>query len=77
MDAVTRLPEDECFQVMDEMVRILKINTGKIIQFTEEPPETRIDLWQRWSQTTDKAVHISTTEWGDRLFIYKCTFSDK
>jgi len=77
MDAVTRLPEDECFQVMDEMVRILKINTGKIIQFTEEPPETRIDLWERWSQTTDKAVHISTTEWGDRLFIYKCTFSDK
>lgn len=73
MDAVSRLPDDEVFQSMDEMARVLKPG-GKIIQFTEEPPEVRTELWETWQRksSSDKASNMSVgcEEVGDH-FIYR------
>merc|ERR1712227_1149703 len=73
MDAVTRLPQDEVFQAMDEMARVLKLG-GTIIQFTEEPPEVRTELWEKWQRKSSikkaKTMRVGCEEVDDH-FVYR------
>ena len=61
MDAFMRLEESESFQAMDEMARVL-VPGGKILQLTEEPPETRMERWFKWSLSTKYEAKIQQEE---------------
>ena len=79
MDAVSRLPDDEVFQSMDEMARVLKPG-GKIIQFTEEPPEVRTELWETWQRKSSgqkaTGLRVGCQEVDDH-FVYRITMGGK
>ncbi|CAG5089756.1 Oidioi.mRNA.OKI2018_I69.PAR.g12338.t1.cds [Oikopleura dioica] len=61
MDAFMRLEESDSFQAMDEMVRVLG-PSGKVLQLTEEPPETRVERWFKWSQTSKYEAKVQQEE---------------
>ena len=61
MDAFMRLEESDSFQAMDEMVRVLR-PSGKVLQLTEEPPETRVERWFKWSQTSKYEAKVQQEE---------------
>lgn len=61
MDAFMRLEESESFQAMDEIARVLATG-GCILQLTEEPPETRLERWFKWSQSTKYEAKIQQEE---------------
>ena len=46
---------------MDEQARVMKPN-GVIYQFTEEPPEARLELWNKWLRSTNYKLKIRHSE---------------
>ena len=73
MDAFSRLNETDCFQAMDEMVRVTDKETGKIIQITEQPPEIRQETWFRWGRTVKQKIHVKQKKFMEK-YIYEVTF---
>jgi len=72
MDAICRLPVEDVFQAMDEISRVMAPG-GILLQFTEEPPEVRLDLWERWGRTVKRKVKIGNQEVDDK-YVYRVTF---
>ena len=72
MDAVCRLPLEDVFQAMDEISRVLAPD-AVLLQFTEEPPEVRLDLWERWGRTVNRKFTIGNQEIDDK-YVYRVKF---
>jgi len=73
MDAFSRLNETDCFQAMDEMVRVMDKETGKIIQITEQPPDIRQEMWFRWGRTVKQKIQVKQKKFMDK-YIYEVSF---
>ena len=71
--SICRLPVEDVFQAMDEISRVMAPG-GILLQFTEEPPEVRLDLWERWGRTVNRKVKIGNEEVDDK-YVYRVTFS--
>jgi len=72
-DAISRLEEDQWLQIMDEQARVMKPD-GVIYQFTEEPPEARLELWNRWLRSTNYKLKIRHSELDFNRFMYRIQF---
>ena len=72
-DAISRLEVDEWLQIMDEQSRVMKPN-GVIYQFTEEPPESRLELWNKWLRSSDNNLKIRHSELDFNRFMYRIQF---
>jgi hypothetical protein len=74
MDALCRLSETDCYQAMDEMVRVVDKENGKIIQITEEPPEVRQEKWFKWSKSSPYTLTVKQKKFMEK-YIYEITFN--
>ena len=72
-DAISRLEQDQWLQIMDEQARVMKPN-GVIYQFTEEPPEARLELWNKWLRSTNHKLKIRHSELDFNRFMYRIQF---